>query len=60
MAKPNKNLSEWIDELDDSELMAITLGELIETRAAETKDTEAIVYSKLPGVDDIRRTYKDL
>ena len=54
MAKPDKNLSEWIDELDDSELMAITLGELIETRAAESPDTEALVYSNQPGVDDIR------
>ena len=60
MAKPDKNLSEWIDELDDSELMAITLGELIETRAAESPDTEALVYSNQPGVDDIRWTYKDL
>ena len=48
MAKPDKNLSEWIDELDDSELMAITLGELIETRAAESPDTEALVYSNNP------------
>ena len=60
MAKPDKNLSEWIDELDNSELMAITLGELIETRAAESPDTEALVYSNQPGVNDIRWTYKDL
>ena len=60
MAKPDKNLSEWIDELDNSELMAITLGELIETRAAESPNTEALVYSNQPGVDDIRWTYKDL
>lgn len=60
MAKPNKDLSEWIDVLDVSELMSITLGELIETSAKKFPDTEALVYSNQPEVEDIRWTYKDL
>ena len=60
MAKPNKNLSVWIDQLDDSELMSISLGDLIESTAKKFPDTEALVYSNQPDVDDIRWTYKDL
>ena len=60
MAKPNKNLSEWIDVLDNSESMSITLGELIETTAKKFPETEALVYSNQPGIEDIRWTYKDL
>ena len=60
MAKPNKNLSEWIDQLDDSELMSISLGELIKSTAKKFPDTEALVYSNQPDVDEIRWTYKDL
>ena len=60
MAKPNKNLSEWIDSLDSSESMPITLGELIENTAKQFPDNEALVYSNQPDVDDIRWTYKVL
>ncbi len=60
MAKPNKNLSEWIDQLDDSELISISLGELIKSTAKKFPDTEALVYSNQPDVDEIRWTYKDL
>ena len=60
MPKLNKNLSEWIDKLDESELMSISLGELIESTAKKFPDNEALVYSNQPDVDDIRWTYKDL
>lgn len=60
MAKPNKNLSEWIDTLDSSEAMPITLGKLIERTAKQLPDNEALVYSNQPDVDDIRWTYKVL
>ena len=60
MSKPNLNLSEWVDELPESELMSISLGELIESTATKFPETEALVYSNQPDVDDIRWTYKDL
>ncbi len=60
MPKLNKNISEWIDKLDESELMSISLGELIESTAKKFPDNEALVYSNQPDVDDIRWTYKDL
>ena len=60
MSKPNLNLSEWVDQLDDSELMSISLGELIESTAAKFPETEALVYSNQPDVDDVRWTYKHL
>ena len=59
MPKPNLNLSEWVDELDDSKIMSISLGELIESTAAKFPETEALVYSNQPDVEDIRWTYKD-
>ena len=60
MSKPNLNLSEWVDDLPESELMSISLGELIESTATKFPETEALVYSNQPDVDDIRWTYKDL
>ena len=56
MSKPNLNLSEWVDDLPESELMSISLGELIESTAAKFPETEALVYSNQPDVDDIRWT----
>ena len=60
MSKPNLNLSEWVDNLPESELMSISLGELIESTATKFPETEALVYSNQPDVEDIRWTYKDL
>ena len=60
MSKPNKHLSEWIDKLDESDLMSITLGELIKLAAKKHPDTEALVYSNQPEVEDTRWTYKEL
>ena len=44
MSKPNLNLSEWVDNLPESELMSISLGELIESTATKFPETEALVY----------------
>ena len=60
MSKPNLNLSEWVDDLPESELMSISLGDLIESAATKFPETEALVYSNQPDVDDIRWTYKHL
>ena len=60
MSKPNLNLSEWVDQLDDSQFMSISLGELLESTATKFPETEALVYSNQPEVKDIRWTYKDL
>ena len=60
MSKPDKNLSEWVDNIDESKLMSLSLGELIESTAKKFPDTEALVYSNQPDVQDIRWTYKDL
>ena len=49
-----------VDHIPESELMSISLGELIESTATKFPETEALVYSNQPDVEDIRWTYKDL
>lgn len=60
MTKPNKELSEWIVPIDESDISSITLGELIDSAADEFPDIEALVYSNQPDVKEIRWTYKFL
>jgi fatty-acyl-CoA synthase len=60
MTKPNKNLSEWIDVIDDSDLMSISLGDLIDSAALKFPQAEALVYSNQPDISDIRWTYEEL
>ena len=60
MSKPNINLSEWVDVLDETEVVSMSLGELIESSAAKYPNSEALVYSNQPDVKDVRWTYADL
>ncbi|SVB60318.1 uncharacterized protein METZ01_LOCUS213172, partial [marine metagenome] len=60
MSKPDKNLSEWVDLIDESDLVSMSLGELIDSTAKDFPETEALVYSNQPDVNDIRWTYKSL
>ena len=57
MSKPNINLSEWVDVLDETEVVSMSLGELIESSAAKYPNSEALVYSNQPDVKDVRWTY---
>ena len=60
MAKPNKKLSEWIDVIKESDLVSMSLGELIDSTAKKFPNVEALVYSNQPDLNDIRWTYKEL
>ncbi len=60
MNKPNKDLAEWHDEIQDNDLLSISLGELIDSSADKYPDNEALVYAHQPDVVDIRWTYKSL
>jgi len=60
MTKPNKNLSEWIDIMQESDLVSMSLGELIDSTAQKHPNVEALVYSNQPDINDIRWTYKQL
>ena len=60
MTKPNKELSEWLDTIKDSDISSISLGELIDSTANKFPDSEALVYTNQPDVKDIRWTYKFL
>ena len=43
MSKPDKNLSEWVDLIDESDLVSMSLGELIDSTAKDFPETEALV-----------------
>jgi len=60
MNKPNKDLAEWHDEIQDNDLLSISLGELIDSSADKYPDNEALVYAHQPDVVDIRWTYSFL
>ena len=51
MSKPDKNLSEWVDLIDESDLVSMSLGELIDSTAKDFPETEALVYSNQPDVN---------
>tara|TARA_B110001454_G_C12708752_1_gene429757 strand:- start:119 stop:1732 length:1614 start_codon:yes stop_codon:yes gene_type:complete len=60
MTKPNKEFSEWLDTIKDSDISSISLGDLIDSTAKKFPDSEALVYTNQPDVKDIRWTYKFL
>ena len=60
MPKPNQELSEWIDIIDDADFISMGVGELLEIAAQKFPNTEALIYSHQPDIKNIRWTYKDL
>src|SRR5260221_3369465 len=62
MGMTNDGLSYWQDETGGIELVNTTLGDLLDSRAEEIPDREAVVYSCYPefgGALDIRWTYAE-
>ncbi len=62
MGMSNDGLSYWQAESEGSDLLDITIGDLLDRRAEEFPDKEAIVYSCYPEFGaalDIRWTYRD-
>src|SRR5947209_5867513 len=60
MGMTNDGLSYWQAETEGVELLNMTLGDLLDSRAEEIPDREAVVYSCYPefgGALDIRWTY---
>ena len=60
MTKLNKDYSEWLSKNNDIDVSSITLGQLIDTAASKYQDSEALVYSNQPDVEEIRWTYNFL
>ncbi len=60
MSKPNKEISEWVADPEESDLMLRTVGDLLVESAINWPEKEAIVYGHQPEVGDIRWTYKEL
>ncbi|HVB74587.1 MAG TPA: AMP-binding protein [Ktedonobacteraceae bacterium] len=62
MGTTNDGLSYWQADSEGIELLDITLGDLLDSRADEIPNTEAVVYSCYPefgGALDIRWTYAE-
>ncbi len=62
MSMSNDGLSYWQAESEGSDLLDITIGDLLDRRAEEFPDKEALVYSCYPEFGtalDIRWTYRD-
>ena len=62
MGIANDGLSYWQADTEGIELLDITLGDLLDSRAGEIPDQEAVVYSCYPefgGALDIRWTYAE-
>src|SRR5205807_10166242 len=62
MGMTNDGLSYWQADTDGIELLDTTLGDLLDSRADEIPDQEAVVYSCYPefgGALDIRWTYAE-
>lgn len=62
MGMTNDGLSYWQAESDGEPLLETTVGDLLDRRAEEFPDREAVVYSCYPefgGALDIRWTYRD-
>jgi len=62
MSMSNDGLSYWQTESEGSDLLDITIGDLLDRRAEEFPDKEALVYSCYPEFGaalDIRWTYQD-
>ena len=60
MSKPNKEISEWVADPEESDLMLSTVGDLLDESAINWPEKEAIIYGHQPEVGDIRWTYKEL
>jgi len=60
MSKPNKEISEWVADPEESDLMLSTVGDLLDESAINWPEKEAIVYGHQSEVGDIRWTYKEL
>jgi len=62
MGMTNDGLSYWQAESEGIDLLDVTIGDLLDRRADELPDQEAIVYSCYPEFGDalnIRWTYQD-
>nr|HET6903128.1 AMP-binding protein [Ktedonobacteraceae bacterium] len=62
MSRSNNGLSYWQAESEGSDLLDITIGDLLDRRAEEFPDQEALVYSCYPEFGaalDIRWSYRD-
>lgn len=62
MGRNNDGLSFWQAEADGIDLLAMTPGQLLDQRATELPEREALVYSCYPeagGMLDIRWTYRE-
>ncbi len=62
MGMTNDGLSYWRAESEGTELLETTIGDLLDSRAGELPEQEAVVYSCYPefgGALDIRWTYRE-
>ena len=62
MSRSNNGLSYWQAESEGSDLLDITIGDLLDRRAEEFPDQEALVYSCYPEFGaalDMRWSYRD-